>query len=68
LATSTIGKIDPARWTYTKLVDYPTSDVISAATVAIQIGDEFWSGSFRGDRLTLYSAKRLKSPVQTATP
>ena len=68
VATSTIGKIDPARWTYTKLVDYPTSDVISAATVAIQIGDEFWSGSFRGDRLALYSAKLLKSPVQTATP
>jgi len=68
VATSTIGKIDPTRWTYTKLVDYPTSNVISAATVAIQIGDEFWSGSFRGDRLTLYSAKRLKSPVQTSTP
>jgi len=68
VATSTIGKVDPKKWTYTQLVDYPTSNVISAATVAIQIGDQFWSGSFRGDRLALYSAKRAKSSVQTSTP
>ena len=68
MATSTIGKVDPKKWTYTQLVDYPTSNVISAATVALQIGDQFWSGSFRGDRLALYSAKRAKSSVQSSTP
>jgi hypothetical protein len=68
VATSTIGKVDPRKWTYTQLVDYPTSNVISAATVAIQIGDQYWSGSFRGDRLALYSAKRAKSSVQSSTP
>ena len=68
VATSTIGKVDPKKWTYTQLVDYPTSNVISAATVALQIGDQFWSGSFRGDRLALYSAKRAKSSVQSSTP
>ncbi|HEY6509567.1 MAG TPA: hypothetical protein VIY56_16210 [Vicinamibacterales bacterium] len=54
VATSTIGKVDPEKWTYTQLVDYPTTSVISAATVAIQVGNELWAGSFRGDRVTRY--------------
>ena len=60
VATSTIGKVDPVKWTYTTIVDYPTSPVISAATVAIQIGDELWAGSFRGDRIARYPAKGLR--------
>ncbi len=63
VATSTIGKVDPKKWTYSQLVNFPTSDVLSAATVAIQMGDQFWSGSFRGDRLALYPAKGLKTPI-----
>jgi hypothetical protein len=60
VATSTIGKVDPVKWTYTTIVDYPTSPTISAATVAIQVGDELWAGSFRGDRISRYPAKGLR--------
>lgn len=66
VATSTIGRIDPKKWTYMQLVDHPTSDTIAAATVAIQVGDQLWSGSFRGDRLALYAATGLKSAAQSS--
>jgi hypothetical protein len=60
VSTSTIGKVDPEKWTYTQLVDYPTTSVISAATVAVQVGNELWTGSFRGDRVARYPAAGLK--------
>ena len=52
--TSVIGKVDPATMTYRQLISVPTSDIVSPATVAIQIGNEFWTGTFRGDRLVIY--------------
>ena len=60
VSTSTIGKVDPDKWTYTQLVDYPTTSVISAATVAVQVGNELWTGSFRGDRIARYPAAGLR--------
>ena len=38
----------------------PPARGLSAASVAVQVGDEFWIGSFRGDRLTRYPASGLK--------
>jgi hypothetical protein len=52
--TSVIGKVDPATMTYRELISVPTSDIVSPATVAIQIGNEYWTGTFRGDRLAIY--------------
>ena len=52
--TSVIGKVDPKTMTYRQLLSVPTTDVVAPATVAIQIGDEFWTGAFRGDRLVIY--------------
>ena len=52
--TSVIGKVDPKTMTYKQLISVPTSDVISPATVAIQVGNEYWTGAFRGDRLVIY--------------
>ncbi len=52
--TSVIGKVDPKTMTYRQLISVPTSDIISPATVAIQVGNEFWTGAFRGDRLVIY--------------
>lgn len=37
-----------------------SSTKISAATVAIQIDDELWAGSFRGDRIARYPARGLR--------
>ena len=58
--TSTIGRIDPKTMTYTKIIDYPTSPQLSAATVAIQVGNEIWAGSFRGDRIAVYPASGVR--------
>jgi hypothetical protein len=52
--TSVIGKVDPKTMTYKQLISVPTSDVMSPATVAIQVGNEYWTGAFRGDRLVIY--------------
>lgn len=52
--TSVIGKVDPATMTYRELISVPSSAIVSPATVAIQIGNEYWTGTFRGDRLTIY--------------
>jgi hypothetical protein len=58
--TSVIGKVDPKTMTYREIISYPTSDAISAATVAVQVGNEFWAGSFRGDRVAIYPAAGVK--------
>jgi hypothetical protein len=36
------------------IVSQPTNERLSAATVAIHVGDELWAGSFRGDRIARY--------------
>jgi hypothetical protein len=59
VATSTIGKVDPKTMTYTPIINYPTSPTVSAATVAVQVGNEFWAGTFRGDRVAIYPMKGL---------
>ena len=60
ISTSVIGKIDPEKMTYREIINSPTSPTVSAATVAIQIGDELWVGSFSGDRIARYPAAGLK--------
>jgi len=58
LSMSIIGRIDPKTMTYTAIVNQPTSGSLSAATVAVQVGDELWAGSFRGDRIARYPLPR----------
>ena len=53
-----IGRIDPKTMTYTTIVNQPTNERLNAATVAIQVGDELWAGSFRGDRIARYPIPR----------
>ena len=62
VATSTIGKVDPRTMKYQPIIDYPTSPAVSFATVAVQVGDEFWVGSAFGDRIARYPAKGLPPP------
>jgi sugar lactone lactonase YvrE len=57
--TSVIGKVDPKSMTYRQLISVPTTPVISPATVALQIGNELWTGAFNGDRLVIYPAAGL---------
>ena len=61
LSMSIIGRIDPTTMTYTSIVNQPTNERLSAATVAVQVGDELWAGSFRGDRIARYPLPRSGS-------
>jgi hypothetical protein len=56
--TSVIGRIDPQAMTYTEIINQAPGPGLFAATVAVQVGDEFWVGSFRGDRISRYPAPR----------
>ena len=58
--TSVVGKVDPKTMKYQEIVNYPTSETVSFATVAVQVGDELWVGSSRGDRVARYPAKKQK--------
>jgi hypothetical protein len=55
---SVIGRIDPEAMTYTELINQAPGPGMFAATVAVQVGGEFWVGSFRGDRISRYPAPR----------
>ena len=58
---SIIGRIDPKTMTYTAIVTQPTSERLSAATVAVEVGNELWAGSFRGDRIARYPSPSAAS-------
>ena len=47
---------------YREIINYPSSAEVSFATVAVQIGNELWVGSSRGDRIARYPATGLRSP------
>ena len=58
--TSIIGKVDPKTMKYRQIISYTTSDIVAPATVALEIGKEFWTGAFRGDRLVIYPVPGVK--------
>ena len=62
VTTSTIGRVHPQTMTYQQILDYPISEAVSFATVAVQVGDEFWVGSAFGDRVAVYPARGLQAP------
>ena len=46
--------------TYQEILKQAPAPGLMAASVAVQVGDELWVGSFLGDRLTRYPASGLK--------
>jgi hypothetical protein len=55
---SIVVKIDPKALTVREVLRRPNSDVFGAGTVAVEIGGDYWVGSFRGDRLAIFPAAR----------
>jgi sugar lactone lactonase YvrE len=53
---TTVVKVDPKTLAITPLLKRPNSDAFGAGTVAVEIGKDFWVGSFRGDRIAVFSA------------
>ena len=56
IATSRVSKIDPNTLNVREVVRYPYNDVFSLSTGAIQVGQEIWVGSVRGDKIARFPA------------
>ncbi len=54
--TSNIVKIDPNTLKVRELIRHPNGPEFGAGTVAVEVGNEFWVGSFRGDRIARFPA------------
>ncbi|HVH27347.1 MAG TPA: hypothetical protein VM818_11320 [Vicinamibacterales bacterium] len=54
--TSNVVKIDPITLRVTEVIRHPNSPEFGAGTVAVQVGNEIWVGSFRGDRIARFPA------------
>ena len=52
--TSNVARIDPQTMEVQKIIDYPANEVFFTATAALQVGNEIWIGSMRGDRIARY--------------
>jgi hypothetical protein len=53
MGASVVVEIDPAGMTARQLVRRPDDGSFSAGTVAVEVGDRLWIGSFQGDRIAL---------------
>lgn len=55
--SSHVARVDPDTLAVTDVVDAPATGTFSTATAALQVNDEIWVGSVRGDRIALYPAE-----------
>ena len=55
--TTQIVKIDPKTLKVQEVLNRPAVGPFNAGTVAVEIGNQYWDGSFRGDRIAIFNAK-----------
>ena len=51
---SIVVKVDPGTLAVREVLRYPDVPGFGAGTVAVEVGNELWVGSFRGDRLAIF--------------
>jgi hypothetical protein len=56
--TSNIVKINPETLAVRDVIREPTTPAFGAGTVAVEVGNQIWVGSFRGDRIAIFPAAR----------
>ena len=54
---SIVVKIDPRTLAVREIARRPNAPGFSAGTVAVEVGDKLWVGSFRGDRIAIFDAR-----------
>lgn len=54
--STVVVKIDPQTLTVREIIRHADSAAFSAGTVAVEVGDRVWVGSFRGDRIATFPA------------
>ena len=55
-----VVRVNPQTMAHEELLNQASPPGLSAASVALPVGDELWVGSFRGDRLVRYPAPARK--------
>ena len=55
---SIVVKVDPGTLAVREVLRHPNTPAFGAGTVAVEIGRDYWVGSFRGDRLAIFPAAR----------
>ena len=55
---SSIVKINPETLAVREVIREPTTPAFGAGTVAVEVGNQIWVGSFRGDRIAIFPANR----------
>ena len=53
-----VARVDPQTMHVEQLISRPDDDIFSVGTVALEVGDEIWVGSFIGDRIARFKATR----------
>ena len=51
---SIVVKVNPATLAVREILRHPDAPGFGAGTVAVEVGNELWVGSFRGDRLAIF--------------
>jgi hypothetical protein len=52
--TSNVVKVNPTTLKVEELIRHPAIDGFGVSTVAIQVANELWLGSVRGDRIAVF--------------
>lgn len=52
-----VARVDPETLEVEHLVDVPANEHFFTSTAALQVGDEIWIGSMRGDRVARYALR-----------
>jgi len=55
--SSHVARVDPETMTVDEIVTWPANERFFTATAALQVDDEIWIGSVRGDRIARYPAE-----------
>lgn len=53
-----VVKVNPRTLERREVLRHPDSPAFGAGTVAVEVGDSMWVGSFRGDRLAIFPAPK----------
>ena len=55
MATSNVARVNTDTWELEELIRHDNDDLFGTGTVALEVGDEIWVGSLRGDRIARFS-------------
>lgn len=58
--TSNVAVVNPRTLEFEEIIQYDDNDIFKSATTALAVNDEFWVGSFQGDRIARFSSRGVR--------